>query len=599
MSFDVVSLEFQEKMSGFYAAKKLTLSPQTPWSRDTFTQELTRYDRLPFEFNIKVQVPDLAAFHADHSLPSKVSGTITDFRFGDPVVIQEGFFQLFTKPSASPDFDTYKEMHYTLFLTDREDRKWTFFGFKDLRKEEADAIWQQTTTLNFYIWEGHSSFEKFGHKNVHGVGILRIAAKDFIKQLRSFKTTARPASRNRAEILKYFKAFLGDVWEVYAPFVFTTTAAKVHEPLYPPQTTQGVQQGSIHLHPLDTQDGLSISLQRFVTEPSRDVVLLIHGLTTSTDMFIMPEHENLVNHLQRQSVTDIWSLDWRGSGRFTYNLAPHHHTVDDVAKYDIPAALDFIRAQCGSDVRIHVIAHCVGALAFMASFAAGWTRNIASIVCNSVSLHPQVPWQARTKMTLGPELFESVLNYPYVSPLMPYMPGKGFGKWIYWMERSLRSECREPACHMLSFMWGWGFPAVFNHRNIHPVTHRRLMDLFGGTSFNYHKHIRKMLKAGVSISEDGRTNYFDAATRRDLPPILLISGADNRIFPGSNKKTFEALKQSAPNADVRYLEIPLYGHQDIFMGQYCEDEVFPHIGAFLRQQISPRAERSTSHLRIA
>lgn len=599
MSIDVVSLEFKEKMRGFYSAKKFDLSPQDPWGREAFDQELARYDKLPFEFDIKVQVPDLAAFHADHSLPSKVTGTITDFRFGDPVTIQEGYFQLFTKPSASPSFDTYKEMHYTLFLTDRESRKWTFFGFKDLRKEDSGAVWSQTTTLNFYIWEGHTFFEKFGQKKVHGVGTLRIAAKDFLQQLGSFTTNASSASRDKAEILKYFKAFLGDVWEVYAPFVFTTTASKAHEPLFPPHTTQGVRQGSVHLYPLDTQDGLSISLQRFVTDPGKDVVLLLHGLTTSTDMFIMPEHENLVNHLHNQSLTDIWSLDWRGSGRFNYNLAPHHHTIDDVAKYDIPAALDLIRAHCGSDVRIHVIAHCVGALAFMASFAAGWTRNIASIICNSVSLHPQVPWQARTKMAMGPELFESVLNYPYVSPLMPYMPGKGFGKWIYWMERSLRSECKEPACHMLSFMWGWGFPAVFNHRNIHPVTHRRLMDLFGGTSFSYHKHIRKMLKAGASTSADGRLNYFTSAIQREFPPTLLLSGAENRIFPGANKKTFEALKQSLPNADIRYLEIPFYGHQDIFMGQYCEDEVFPHIVAFLRQQAAPRTERSTPHLRVA
>ena len=42
---------------------------------------------------------------------------------------------------------------------------------------------------------------------------------------------------------------------------------------------------------------LALSAFRFLREPSDDVVLLIHGLTTSTDMFVMPEHYNIVDYL--------------------------------------------------------------------------------------------------------------------------------------------------------------------------------------------------------------------------------------------------------------------------------------------------------------
>lgn len=600
MNTPATSLEFCERMAGFFVAKKFTLKPSMPMAQEDFQKESDRIDKLPFEFNLKIQVPDLEKFHLDNGTPSRVSGTVTDIRFGDELPILEGHFHLFTRPAASPHLDTAKEMHYTLFFQDREEKKWTLFGFKDVIKENATELWEQTTTLYYYLWEGHSTYENFGEKQVQGVGVLRISLKDFIKQIGSFKTNASSAVADKEAILRYFKDFLGNLWEVYAPFIFSTTSARWNEHLYPPHTTQGVAHGEKTLHPLDTRDGLSISIQRFNCRPQKDVILLIHGLTTSTDMFIMPEHENLVNHLHGSGYTDVWSLDWRGSGRFNYNLSPHGYTIDDIAKYDIPRAVEFIREQCGSDVRIHVVAHCVGSLAFMASYAAGYVTDIASIISNSVSLTPQVRWQSRLKMMVGPEIFESVFGYAYVSPRIPYMPGRAFGKWLYWMERSIRRECREPACHMISFMWGWGFPAVYNHRNIHPVTHRRLMDLFGGTSFHYHKHIRKMLRARSSVSFDGKINYLTEMKNLILPPTLLISGSDNHIFPGSNKRTYEKLKGTAQARDLQYLEFAKYGHQDIFMGQYCHTEVFPKLIEFLKQHsLSQESQDQKPRLRIA
>ncbi|KHD89911.1 MAG: esterase [Bdellovibrio sp. ArHS] len=578
-----IAIEFTERMSGFVVPKKLTLSAGKGLSHSDFQAENDRFDKQPFEFTVTIKVPNLENFLKDHGTPSQVFGKITDFRFREELRVENGYFQLFTSPSISPDFATVKEMHYTLFLTDREGKKWTFFGFKELLKEELSQVWKQTTTLYYYLWEGHSLLNNYGDKEVHAIGSLRISPSDFLTQMKSFKTNAATFREEKEALLKYFKAFTDTLWESYAPYIFTTTSARWNEHPYPVHTTQGVALGENSLHPLDTRDGLTISLQRFRHQDSKDVVLLLHGLTTSTDMFIMPEHQNLVNHLHTSGYPDVWSLDWRGSGRFTYNMSPHRYTIDDVAKFDIPRAVEFIRESCGADVRIHVVAHCVGALSFMASLATGQVRNIASVIANSVSLTPKVPWQALAKMRVGPEIFEQLLGYPYVSPAIPYFPARAFGRWIYWMERGLRSECKEPACHMVSFMWGWGFPAAFNHRNIHPVTHRRLKDLFGGTSFHYHKHIRKMLLTKASVSFDGKVNYLEESMKKDLPPILLISGTDNQIFPGANKATYEILSQTKNAAKVTYKEFTNYGHQDVFMGQFCHAEVFPELIAFIKQ----------------
>jgi triacylglycerol lipase/cholesterol oxidase len=232
----------------------------------------------------------------------------------------------------------------------------------------------------------------------------------------------------------------------------------------------------------------------------------------------------------------------------------------------------------------------VGSIAAMTSIAAGLTKGVQSVISNSVSLTPKVQWQSRLKITFGPDLLEHVFGYPYLSPRMPYFPGPAFGKWIYWMERMLRRECKEPSCHMVSFMWGWGFPAAYQHENLHPVTHRRLHDLFGGTSFHYYRHIRKMIKNNVAIPYS-RTeqfaslpeSYLENIEKIDLPPIMLLGGDQNHIFPGSNKLTFDQIRKIKPGANVEYREFKNYGHQDTLMGKNVHLDVFPHLLAFLKK----------------
>ena len=583
MTAHPISLEFTERMAGHFVPRQFSLSSETPLQKNDFVRIEAGSNRQDFEFTLTIKTQDIDKFITDPLLQADAFGVISGFSSSEPLKIEKGLFNLFVRPDASPGLDTAKEMHYTLFLRDAQGKPWTFFGFKEVVKEDSFEMWAQTTTLYYYLWEGHSTFDTPDIKSVRGVGILRISVSDFIKQLTTFKSNADSVVQEQDTIVKFLNIFATNLWQAYAPFVFTTTTSRWNEHLFPMNTTQGVAMGEKTLHPIDTQDGLTISLQRFKTKETRNVVLLLHGLTTSTDMYIMPEQQNFVNYLHSNGFTDVWSLDWRGSGRFTYNLMPHRYNLDDIAKNDIPKALDLIRQSCGADIKILVVCHCVGSLSFMASLAAGYVDNITSIISNSVSLTPKVRWQAFLKMIFGPELLEYVFGYAYISPRMAYFPGPGFGKWIYWMERGIRHECKEPACHLVSFMWGWGYPAAYNHRNMHPTTHRRLVDLFGGTSFHYYRHIRKMLFAKASVSFDKKINYLEECKKKQLPPTLFISGSDNNIFPGSNKQTFEALNEGKNAGRVQYLEFANYGHQDTFMGQYSHIEVFPQLLAFLKK----------------
>src|ERR1700761_7447552 len=210
-------------------------------------------------------------------------------------------------------------------------------------------------------------------------------------------------------------------------------------PLY---TLEGVKDAEVTTHSFSTEDGLGLSMLRFsrgtaappphpdhpTSANSGDSILIIHGLTTSTDMFIMPEHRNLVSYLLDNGWGDVWTIDCRMSNRFSYNLKRSRDTLDDVALFDHPAAIAAIRKQIGPDRRIHVICHCLGSVTFMMSLFGKAVDGISSVVSNSVSLTPRVPAWSNVKLKLAPALCEYVVGVEYANPLWRREPGLSVGK---------------------------------------------------------------------------------------------------------------------------------------------------------------------------
>lgn len=360
-------------------------------------------------------------------------------------------------------------------------------------------------------------------------------------------------------------------------------------PLY---TLDGVKDAEKSFYPFTTDDGLSLLLQRFTRGDCDDVVLLIHGLTNSSDMFIMPEHYNLVSYLLDNGLTDVWCLDYRMSNRFTYNLYPNTYNIDDSALYDHPKAFEIVRKVIGHNKRIHVIAHCVGSISFAMTLAAGLVEGVTSLISNSVSLAVYLPVWSRFKITFFPFILERILDIPYVSPNWPNEPrltrGKLLSKAVSWFH----PECDEPVCHMLSLMWGSGRPGVYEHKNISDITHRRLKDLFGGTGLNYHRHIARMVKSDNCVVKLRRgdekyknlpDNYFEAGLEIKTP-ILFMTGDKNRVFSDSNIRCHERmLKHGVKHHSLKIFND--YGHQDVFMGKNCDKETFPTMVEHIRKNI--------------
>lgn len=352
-------------------------------------------------------------------------------------------------------------------------------------------------------------------------------------------------------------------------------------------TTEGVPNCTIHTIPFNTKDKLGLSFQRFKKDTCDDVVVIIHGLTSSSDMYIMPEHYNLVKFLHDSGYNDVFCLDFRMSNRFNYNLALHNYNMDDCALHDFPEAMSTLKKITGNR-NIHVICHCLGSVSFMMSLFARKVTGIKSVISNSVSLTPRVPGWSKFKLAVSPFLIEKVLGITYLNPGWSEDPFLSRGKIISKITSMFHRECDVPACHMLSLLWGTGWPALYHHENLHEVTHKRGQDLYGGTSMNYHRHILVMVKANNtavkyrpqnSKYDSLPDNYLEAAEEIETP-VLFMTGKDNKVFTDSNIECFKRLEKIVPGRHELHV-FEGYGHQDVFMGKNNHVDIFPRLITFL------------------
>jgi pimeloyl-ACP methyl ester carboxylesterase len=66
-------------------------------------------------------------------------------------------------------------------------------------------------------------------------------------------------------------------------------------------------------------------------------------------------------------------------------------------------------------------------------------------------------------------------------------------------------------------------------------------------------------------------------------PVMLLSGSENQLWYDSNKLCAEVLHQRSPRLRVDYVEVPAYGHFDMFIGRAAALDVFPRVVEWLMQ----------------
>lgn len=546
-------------------------------------------------FHLTITVDNVERFLADPQHEASAVGYVRCPALGEDMPVDKGAFNLFVDHEGRLD----KRMIYRLYLNHEKEGPLTLSGFKVIQDDPGYDIWSDTTTLFTHLLRGHVEAEEEDAPEVLASGIIHIYHRDFLKQLTTIRVEGQTLAEGNKARLQFGQAFFGPLWDVYGSRVaggqdpailikrYTGSEDKgVREiPLF---THEGVQNAAHETITFNTEDKLGLSFERFTRAECDDVVMIIHGLTTSTDMFIMPEHYNLVSYLLDNGFTDVWSLDFRMSNRHSYNLFRHRMTMDDIALFDYPAAIAKMKERIG-DRRIHVICHCLGSVSFMMSLFGKSVDGITSVISNSVALTPRVPRWSEVKLKGAPFLIEYVLGFPYLNPRWSYEPGFSRGKVFSKINSLFHRECNVPACHVLSLMWGTGWPALYNHENLADITHRRGGDLYGGTSMHYYRHVRKMVKAGGAVKYDPNdpkygklpNNYFQYALDIETP-VLFMTGESNRVFADSNVYCYQKLEKLVPGRHELQV-FPNYGHQDVFMGKSNHVDIFPRLLEFLNK----------------
>jgi cholesterol oxidase len=546
-------------------------------------------------FHLTISVDNVERFLADPQHEASAVGYVRCPALGEDMPVDKGVFNLFVDHEGRLD----KRMIYRLYLNHEKEGPLTLSGFKVIKDDPGYDIWSDTTTLFTHLLRGHVGAEGEDASEVLASGIIHIYHRDFLKQLTTIRVEGPTLAEGNKARLQFGQAFFGPLWDVYGSRVAGGQAPAILIKRYtgsedkgvreiPLFTHEGVQNAAHETITFNTEDKLGLSFERFTRAECDDVVMIIHGLTTSTDMFIMPEHYNLVSYLLDNGFTDVWSLDFRMSNRHSYNLFRHRMTMDDIALFDYPAAIAKMKERIG-DRRIHVICHCLGSVSFMMSLFSKSVDDITSVISNSVALTPRVPRWSEVKLKGAPFLIEYVLGFPYLNPRWSYEPGFSRGKVFSKINSLFHRECNVPACHVLSLMWGTGWPALYNHENLADITHRRGGDLYGGTSMHYYRHVRKMVKAGGAVKYDPNdpkygklpNNYFQYALDIETP-VLFMTGESNRVFADSNVYCYQKLEKLVPGRHELQV-FPNYGHQDVFMGKSNHVDIFPRLLEFLNK----------------
>ena len=332
------------------------------------------------------------------------------------------------------------------------------------------------------------------------------------------------------------------------------------------------------VHFIAAGDGVALTLIRVRTdaEPTKGPVLLLHGVSMRAETFRPPLPRTLVDALLDDG-WDVWMLNWRGST----DLDPRPWTLDDVALYDIPAAVRHVLAETGAS-SLKAVAHCQGSTALSMAAVSGLVPEVDVVVSNGVSLHPVIPPFGRIKLHGLRPLMQRTQSYVDVpwrdgpEGLVPRITRNAVRMW--------HVECGNASCNMASFALGSGNPALWRHANLDAATHDWVATELGRVPMSFYAQLAASERAGQMVSmraKDGLPARFAAEAPRTQARFALFTGAENRAFlPQSQKATHAFLDRHQPGRHSLHV-LRGYGHADVFLGARAHIDVYPRLLAQL------------------
>jgi pimeloyl-ACP methyl ester carboxylesterase len=365
---------------------------------------------------------------------------------------------------------------------------------------------------------------------------------------------------------------------------------------------------------IQTGDGYALELRHHPGTSGARPVLLVHGASASSDTFRIGERQTFVDFLLRDGC-DVWTLDWRAGmfcarGVYCASVAagkPMPFTIDDSARFDVPAALAQMR-RAGVEGKIALVAHCMGGAIVTQGLVMGVIPldDVENVVITGLGLfyraaldnllkvedrvleqlladgqallHPRKRWDPGTVCVRepgdDPHPWDPLLEEPYK----------------LWLDTPLPHACRIDFCHRISYMFGM----PYRPDDIGTIHDSMLASLFGYIPVQMLLHCAQNMRRGhagrfveskgePSLSADEGYLQHDAFRGRAL---TLITGDVNSLWHRDSIDTMDEWLRRGPRSErPRALHKHVfagYGHQDLYWATGAPETVFPCIRDGLR-----------------
>ncbi|MEO6509836.1 MAG: hypothetical protein ABIO16_02515 [Nocardioides sp.] len=513
-------------------------------------------DDSPLEFTVTVTADDVDRLVDERDHEAHLAGTVTAPALSPtPMTVQDGRFNLLTRDAEHAGA---RQMLYAMPLVTDDGRHFFLEGFKQIHDDQGLDLWKDTTTLYVTVHEVDAAGP------VAAKGIVTIHVADFAKQM----TTMRGGLGAMA---KFGRMFAGSLNETFGG-VFARPSA--FNPDAPPREHRALRTPPPETHFFTTEDGVELRLTRF-EGGTKGPVILSPGFGTSSYAYTIDTTDTNYPEYLVEHGYDVWVLDYRASP--SLESGGTQFTLDDIARYDYPAAVAKVREVSGAE-SVQIMAHCIGSLTMLMGMALG-LEGVRHGVASQVTLHPRagVLNELRSGVYAG-----NVIQGLGIDTLTT-----DEGDDPSWAERlfdralqlypSGEEDCGLPFCRRVMFLYG----EVYDHDQLNDATHEHLHEAFGVANMATFRQITEILRAGHAVTASGEDAYLPATDNLKVP-ISFLHGEKNRLFkPEGSQLTYDYLREK--NGDDLYTRtvIPGYAHMDLFIGKDAARDVYPVITAEL------------------
>lgn len=351
----------------------------------------------------------------------------------------------------------------------------------------------------------------------------------------------------------------------------------------------------------ETQSTIPLLLTNY-SNPGKPPVLMLHGLAQGSQIFWTDSLEHNLANTFFANGFDVWLVDYRLSNHVLPSLQDKDWSIDEIAQFDIPLAIDAV-LEATEKKQLAIVAHCVGAcgLAMAALRDKTLGKKISAAVTNAI--HPWVISSPgnRFRAKLGgfyrewvPQELLNPIPSTTDTAIQNVTDRLGFGLARIAEDGNHDDHKHygdDPVvnsiCDRMTFLYG----RMWNHRNLAPETHNAFLDMLGPAPIGVYQHLYHFTREQRITDSQGENIYLNKSTIQSnwTFPILFVHGGDSRVFnPHSARRSAKRLSTTlhekhgaaAPAVDCKIY--PDYGHMDVIFGKEAHQNCFGDYVEFIR-----------------